>query len=121
MLVPRRDADGNGEGGIRLPAVVVPLGTYGGWNAPLDNDCGDMSISWHPFPRSNWQRLMTRDSRSSVQERYASVDEYVRRYRAAADALVREGYLLEADGRALVLAVEARIKPLFQPLSTGVR
>ena len=121
MLVPRRDADGNGEGGVRLPAVAVPLGTYGGWNAPLDNDCGDMSIFWHPFPRSHWQRLMTRDFRASVQERYGSADVYVQRYRAAADALVSDGYLLEDDARAMIAAVETKIKPLFQPPATEPR
>ncbi|MCA1563778.1 MAG: hypothetical protein LC804_27210, partial [Acidobacteria bacterium] len=114
MMVPRRDADGNGEGGVRLPAVAVPVGTYGAWNAPLDNDCGDMSVYWHPFPRSRWQRLMTRDARTSVQERYGSDEEYLRRYRAAADALVRDGYLLEHDAGAMVGVIEARVKPLFQ-------
>ena len=30
--VPQPDADGNDLGGIRLPALAVPLGTYTGWN-----------------------------------------------------------------------------------------
>ena len=30
--VPQPDADGNDLGGIRLPAVALPLGTYTGWN-----------------------------------------------------------------------------------------
>lgn len=115
MMVPRRDSDGNGEGGVRLPAVAVPLGTYGAWNAPLDNDCGDMSTYWHAFPRSRWQRLMARDARISVQERYGSDTAYLQRYRTAADALVRDGYLLEHDARAMVEAVEAAVRPLFQP------
>lgn len=113
MMVPRRDADGNGEGGVRLPAVAVPLGTYGAWNAPLDNDCGDMSTYWRPFPRSRWQRLMTSDARASVEERYGSDKEYMRRYGAAADELVRDGYLLEDDARVMVGAIEAKVKPLF--------
>ena len=75
MMVPSRDADGNGEGGLRLPAIAVPLGTHGAWNAPLANNCGDMSTFWHPFPRSRWQRLMTGDARQAVQERYPSADE----------------------------------------------
>ena len=32
MLVSALDADGNEVGGIRLPAVEVPLATYAGWN-----------------------------------------------------------------------------------------
>lgn len=118
MMVPRRDADGNGEGGVRLPAIAVPLGTYGGWNAPLGNNCGDMSTFWHPFPRSPLQRQMMGDARASVQERYASADEYVRRYRSAADELVRARYLLEDDARAMVTAAESRVKPLFTPPET---
>ncbi len=30
--VPLPDADGNDRGGIRLPEIAVPLGTYTGWN-----------------------------------------------------------------------------------------
>ncbi len=115
MQVPRRDADGIGQGGVRLPAVAVPLGTFGGWNAPLDNDCGDMSVFWRPFPRSHLQRLMTSDSRASVQERYGTAEEYLKRYRAAAAGLVRDGYLLDEDAGAMEGAMMARVKPLFQP------
>ena len=31
-MVPNFDEDGNGVGGIRLPELQVPLGTYQGWN-----------------------------------------------------------------------------------------
>ena len=31
-LVSAVDADGNEVGGIRLPAIAVPLATYTGWN-----------------------------------------------------------------------------------------
>ena len=31
-LVPNFDSDGNSIGGIRLPELQVPLGTYQGWN-----------------------------------------------------------------------------------------
>ncbi len=31
-LVPAVDANGNSRAGIRLPAIAVPVGTYGGWN-----------------------------------------------------------------------------------------
>ena len=115
MQVPRRDADGNAEGGVRLPAIAVPIGTFGGWNAPLDNDCGDMSVFWRQFPRSNLQRLMTSDSRASVQERYGTAEEYLKRYRTAAEALVREGYVLQSDATDMEANVAARVKPLFQP------
>ena len=112
-MVPRRDADGNGEGGVRLPAVAVPVATYGAWNAPLENNCGDQSTFWHAFPRSRWERVMKRDARASVQERYPTLDDYLRRYRAAADGLVRDGYLLDADVPDMVRAIETRVRPLF--------
>ena len=41
VLVPQVDADGNDLGGIRLPEIAVPLGTYSGWNIALPqlSDC----------------------------------------------------------------------------------
>ncbi len=121
LQVPRRDDDGNGVGGVRLPAVAVPLGTYGGWNAPLDTNCGDQSTFWHPFPRSQWQRLMTRDPRRSVHERYASAAEYLQRFRASAEELVRTGYLLDEDARAVIAGAEQRVKGLFPERGTAAR
>ena len=113
IMLPRRDGDGNAEGGVRLPAVEAPLGTFGGWNAPLDSACADQSTFWHPFPRTRWQGLMMRDSRASLEERYGTAERYMRRYRAAADRLVREGYLLEEDVQAMIAATERRVRPLF--------
>jgi hypothetical protein len=80
-----------------------------------------MSTFWHPFPRSRWQRLMTRDARRSVQERYGSAEEYVQRYRATADDLVRAGYLLDEDARAMVATVEPKVKELFPQPATAAR
>jgi Alpha/beta hydrolase domain len=102
LLVPRRDDDGNSLGGVRVPSVAVPLGTFGGWNAPLDNDCGDQSNFYYPFARTRWQRLMTSDSRASLEERYGSADAYLEKFRAATMELVSEGYLLEDDARGLI-------------------
>lgn len=106
LLVPSRDDDGNALGGVRLPAVAVPLGTFGGWNAPLDNDCGDQSSFFHAFARTRWERLMTSDSRPSLEERYGSADEYLKRFTASAKELASEGYLLEEDARGLIERAE---------------
>jgi len=38
VLVPQVDADGNDIGGLRLPEVAVPLGTYTGWNLRVPSD-----------------------------------------------------------------------------------
>jgi len=114
IMVPRRDADGNAVEGVRLPAVEVPLGTFGGWNAPLDNNCADQSTFFHAFARTKWQRLMTRDERPSLEERYRGAADYVQRYREAAEALVRQGYLLKDDATAMVTAAEAKAPGKFK-------
>ncbi len=102
VMVPTRDADGNSSGGIRLPAVAVPTQTWGGWNAPLDTDCGDMSGFAYPFARTRLQRIMTGDARPSLEERYHDAADYMKRFTEAAEARVSEGYLLEADARDMI-------------------
>lgn len=37
--VPKRDADGNDVGGVRLPGVDAPLGTHVALNRPLTRSC----------------------------------------------------------------------------------
>jgi hypothetical protein len=114
LLVPRRDADGNALGGVRLPAVAVPLGTFGGWNAPLETTCGDMSVFFYAFARTRFQRIMTGDGRLSLEERYGTADEYLRRFADSAKTLVTEGYLLEADAKALIAGAE-KARSQFPP------
>jgi len=102
LLVPKRDSDGNAEGGVRLPSVAVPLQTWGAWNAPLENNCGDMSGFAHPFSRTRFQRMMLGDARPSLAERYNGPADYVSRFTAVAERLVTEGYLLDRDAQAMV-------------------
>lgn len=102
LLVPKRDSDGNSEGGVRLPSVAVPLQTWGAWNAPLENNCGDMSGFAHPFARTKFQRMMLGDARPSLAERYSGPADYVTRFTAAAERLVTEGYLLDPDALAMI-------------------
>ena len=102
LLVPKRDADGNSQGGIRLPLVAVPLQTWGAWNAPLENNCGDMAGFAYPFAKTRFQRMMTGDSRPSLEERYHSREEFIQKVTAVAQALVRDGYLLAADEEVII-------------------
>ena len=102
MLLPQVDADGNETAGIRLPEIAVPLATYTGWNlrdpklgAP--DELFSMAGSWLPFPRTKAERQKSRDPRSSVEERYASREDYLKRISAAARDLVQRGYLLDQD------------------------
>ncbi|MBI3491447.1 MAG: hypothetical protein HY047_06640, partial [Acidobacteria bacterium] len=101
LFVPDVDADGNERAGIRLPDVAVPLGTYTGWNFrhPSTGSPGELVSllgSFVPFAPTPAARA-TGDPRRSMQERYASRDEYLAKAREAADALVARRFLLVDD------------------------
>lgn len=111
MLVSAVDADGNEVGGIRLPAVEVPLATYAGWNVrhPDIGGAGQVLSPGGtvvgcaiPFAVTRAERLASGDPRPSIEERYGSREEYVERVRASAEALVESGYVLAEDLEALV-------------------
>jgi hypothetical protein len=101
-LVPQVDGDGNGLAGVHLPEVTVPLATYTGWNL-RDPSIGapDQRVafegSYLPFPRTAAERRATGDPRRSIAERYRSRAEYLERYAAAVDGLVRERWVLPED------------------------
>ncbi len=77
VLVPQVDADGNETDGIRLPEVVVPLGTYAGWNL-RDQSIGApaqrvaFEASYIPGAKTASERRKARDPRQSIEERYGS-------------------------------------------------
>lgn len=102
FLVPQVDQDGNEIAGIRVPELVVPLSTTTGWNfrAQALGNSGDiypLMGSYLPFAATRAERESRHDPRLSIEERYQSRDEYLRRIRAAAADLVRGGYLLADD------------------------
>ncbi len=106
-LVPAFDADGNELGGIRLPEIEVPLGTYQGWN-PRTAEFGAPEFlsrfdgSFWFFPTSEEERAATADPRPSIDERYDGHQDYVNRVSAAAYGLAADRILLEADAAAAV-------------------
>ena len=109
--VPLPDADGNDQGGIRLPAVALPLGTYTGWNLrrPEVGAPGKLarwSGSFIPFAPTEKARRASGDPRPSLEARYASRANYEDRIAAAARELARAGFLLSAD---LPLIVERAV------------
>jgi Alpha/beta hydrolase domain len=100
--VPLPDADGNDLGGIRLPAVAVPVGTYTGWNlrhpeVGAPDKLARWSGSFLPFASDETTRASTGDPRPSLAERYASRDDYRTRIETAARSLAADGFLLEHD------------------------
>jgi hypothetical protein len=101
-LVPQVDADGNDLGGLALPFLAVPLGTYTGWNVdqePLQSFdyLSGLIGSFMPFARSEKERLASHDSRLSIEERYGSRQVYLDQTLAAARALVARRLMLGRD------------------------
>jgi hypothetical protein len=110
ILVPAVDQDGNDVAGIRLPFITVPLATYTGWNlrhadiggagqimATGGASGGTLKGSTIPFLATREEREARGDPRLSIEERYASREEYLERVERAARALMDEGYLLAED------------------------
>ena len=110
-IVSAVDGDGNEVGGIRLPAIEVPLATYTGWNVRHADIGGAGQVlapggtvvgGAIPFAVTREERLASGDPRASVEERYGSRDEYCERVRACAESLVESGYVLAEDVDVLV-------------------
>jgi len=118
VLAPRCGPDGN-ELGCLLPAeVAVPVATYTGWNLRkadigAEGQLVSLTGSYIPFPRNKAERERTGDPRMSVQERYGSLDEYVRQFSQACDNLLARGYLLEEDTARLNKLHRERVAVLF--------
>ena len=105
-IVPKVDADGNETSGIPSPLFQAPLGTYLGWNIATTGyykgKICSLSGGYVPFAKTEAERLASGDPRLSIEERYASHDDYVARVKAAADQLVREQFLLQEDADRIV-------------------
>jgi hypothetical protein len=86
-----RDANGNAEGGIRLPAIAVPTAAYSG--IPPAGKGGNCIFfgSTQPFTKAQLRQL------------YPTRADYVSKYTAATDASIAAGHVLR-DDRAAVLA-----------------
>jgi hypothetical protein len=102
-LVPQVDRDGNDLGGIRLPYLQAPLGTFTGWGV-IKQELGGATPDicqqlgqFIPFANTKAERLTVSDRRLSIEERYASQGEYVRAVKEAASTLVRRRFLLIED------------------------
>ena len=110
-LVSSVDDDCNEVAGIRLPDLTVPVATYTGWNlrhADIGNPdlyigiTGGLAGWTLPFPATRADREASGDPRLSIEERYASREDYLRQVREAAQALVEARYLLAEDVHGVV-------------------
>jgi len=107
VLVPQVDADGNDIGGVRLPEVAAPLGTYTGWNIHVPELRGLRYLaglfgSFEPFARTKQERVRSGDSRRSIEERYRGRQDYLDQVERAVRELVRERLMLPEDMAAVV-------------------
>jgi hypothetical protein len=112
VLVPQVDDDGNERDGVRLPQIVVPLGTYTGWNL-RDPSIGaaeqrvSFEGSYIPFAKTVSERRATRDPRKSIEERYAGRADYLNRFARALDDLIEQRWIVPEDRPTLVARAEA--------------
>jgi len=101
-LVPAVDQNGNSRAGIRMPAVEIPVGTYGGWNfrsasiGASDQLLGEYG-SIYPFACTKAQRIAGGDSRLSIEERYGSREDYRAKVTVAAQQMIEDRFLLPED------------------------
>ena len=115
-LVPAFDNDGNGVGGIRLPELEAPLGTYQGWNPRADefgspNHLTRFDGSFWAFALTEVEREKNGDPRPSVAARFGTKEDWVAGVTAAARRLVADRILLPEDGQAYVEAAELMAWP----------
>jgi hypothetical protein len=105
-LAPRVDTDGTMRAGVRHPFVQAPLATHTGWNLRrADLGSGELCMASGmrlPFAKTRSERQARNDPRRSIEERYASENEYEAAVKRAADTLVKERLLLKADAEAIV-------------------
>jgi hypothetical protein len=115
VRVPQVDADGNTIAGLPSTTILVPLGTYTGWNVRKagfsEGDSCDLVGSFIPFFRTLAERQIAGDPRPSVQERYPTHADYVAKVTAAANSLVSRRLLLPEDATFLINQANAAAVP----------
>ena len=107
FLVPQVDSDGNDIGGIRLPEQAVPLGTYCDWafrgeSIGAPDTLIAMAGSFIPFAKTKAEREKSGDPRLSIEERYSSRADYLRRVEEVANRLAGERYVLQEHVKRIV-------------------
>lgn len=95
LEVPEVDKDDQPRGGVRIPEVENPIGKPVPVSlnpvitTTINNTCGNLG-EWQPI----WGDELTR--------RYGSSADYVARYDASLDRLIKEGYVLEEDRKPML-------------------
>ena len=102
LLVPQVDAGGNDLGGILMPDLAVPLGTAAGWvfrpkSTGSPHELVMLRGAWVPLAPTQAQREKMNDPRPSLEERYASKDEFMAKVKAAIKKLIKQRLMLDDD------------------------
>jgi hypothetical protein len=114
-LVPKTDPDGNDLTGIRLPDIVVPLGTHTGWAVRADvpgEMCGNLG-QFIPFAKTRAEREAAGDPRPSLAERYPTKQDYVVRVKQAVQELQTQRLLLKEDATVYIADAERKLSNLW--------
>ena len=106
-FVPAVDEDGNGLGGIQLPEVSVPLGTYQGFNprkkeANAPNYLTRFYGSFWPFAITIAERDKSGDPRLSLAERYGEKESYLEMVISETNQLLDERLLIKEDADQII-------------------
>ena len=101
-LVSQVDRLGNETGGVPSVEILVPVATYAPWCLRIGvpggvGELADFYGTWCPLARTKSEREATGDPRPSLEELYASKEDYLERARQAARNLVARRFLLEED------------------------
>jgi len=115
IQIPKRDADGNALGGVRLPDMQAPLGANAQQNPPLSFLCS-LAAAYVAFPRAQADADKAHDPRRPVLERYPTRNDYLNRIRVAARELGRDGFLLPEDQATIIQS--AAESPLWRAPAT---
>jgi hypothetical protein len=104
ILVPKIDAYGNPYGGVIMPDLAAPLGTYSGRNYRTVGHgtpdlCGAVNTgSFIPFAKTRAERLASGDSRPSLEELYPGGEtDFRAKRRAQVQKLIDGRYILPEE------------------------
>ncbi len=120
ILVPKVDANGNETTGVLVPDVSAPLATYTGWNyRGSGHAIGDGCISNGaaiPFAVNAAAQAGGVDTRATLDSLYGgSKATYQAAVAAAANALVKQGYLLQDDASNIFIANSSSVSSALLP------
>jgi hypothetical protein len=119
VLVARCGPDGNELGCLLPPEVAVPLATFTGWNlrrreAGAEGELWSLKGSYLPLARTKAQRERAGDPRPSLEERYGTVETYLKQLTARCREMQAAGYLLEEDVERVVRRQQERAATAFE-------